>query len=222
MAPADRHTLGIDAGAAIVAVVLTLALFLLLPYVHVVAPSSLPVATLIDIPVVKMPPLPPSLPPPEPAHVTPEPIDIPQPVLDPPTVKAVPLDPVLEFDVALDGIGGDFGLAFSVDAAVDVAGAGGAFELSDVDSLPQAVVQMRPFYPSNARRRRLEGEVTILFTVNSVGDTEDVRVIDSVPEAVFDEAAIRAVKRWRFTPAIKDERPVAVRVRQLIRFRMED
>lgn len=57
-----------------------------------------------------------------------------------------------------------------------------------------------PHYPRSAAARRLSGSVRLAFTVNDAGETEDAQVMDSEPADVFDEAALNAVKRWRFDP----------------------
>lgn len=57
-----------------------------------------------------------------------------------------------------------------------------------------------PHYPRSAAARQLSGSVRLAFTVNDAGETEDVQVMDSEPADVFDEAALNAVKRWRFDP----------------------
>ncbi len=222
MAMAGVRAVGADVRAAVLAVFLTLALFLLLPYVHLVVPAPPPAAHLIEIPVVSLPPTPPPLLPPDMEEPAPRAMSVPQPELNVPVLQVAPLAPVLDFDFAIGGVGGDFGLAFSVEADAGAVSGAGVFELAEVDSVPQAVVQMQPFYPSLARRRRIEGEVTVLFTVNAEGRTGDIRVVASTPEDVFTEAATRAVGRWRFTPAMKDGEAVPVRVRQVIRFRMEE
>lgn len=211
-----------DVMAATLAVCFTVALFLLLPYVHLVVPAPPPAMQLAEMPVVNLPPAPPTLPTPEMEAPPPPTVSVTQPELAIPLVQAVPLTPVLDFDFALGGVGGDFGLAFSVEADAGAISGSGIFELVEVDSVPQAIVQMRPFYPAHARRRRIEGEVTVLFTVNAEGRTGDIRVVASAPDDLFSEAATRAVGRWRFTPAMKDGAAVPVRVRQVIRFRMEE
>ncbi len=222
MEMAGGRVIGADVRAAALAVCFTLALFLLLPYVHLVVPAPPPAMQLTEIPVSSLPPAPPPLPPPEMLEPAPQAVNVPQPELPAPVLQAVPLTPVLDFDFALGGVGGDFGLAFSVEADSGTISGVGVFEMAEVDSVPQAIVQMRPFYPAHARRRRIEGEVTVLFTVNAEGRTGDIRVVASAPDDLFAEAATRAVGRWRFTPAMKDGEAVPVRVRQVIRFRMEE
>jgi len=206
---------------ALQAAFLTAALFLALPYVHLIVPPAPPVADLLEIPRAHLP-APPPLPPPVPLEAASEPPPVVRPELTMPAVPVVPLKPVLDFDFALGGIGGDFSLAFTVADDGGAAGGAAVFELGDVDRVPQALAQMRPLYPAHARRRRIEGDVTVLFTVTAEGRTGGVQVLSSTPEDVFTESAVRAVDRWRFTPAMKGGQAVPVRVRQVIRFRMED
>ena len=46
------------------------------------------------------------------------------------------------------------------------------------------------------------------FTISTVGTVQDVVVIGSKPPFVFDRAALRAVRKWRYSP--KTEGGVAV------------
>lgn len=206
--------------AVFLSTVLTAGLFLLLPYVHLVVPAPPPMAERIEFVQVDLPEPPPL---PLPAGAVPDPLPpVALPELALPSSPAVPLEPVLDFDFGLGDIGGDYSLAFPVGAgAVDMR-ADGVFDIGEVDRVPQAVVQMRPVYPAHARRRRTEGDVTVLFTVTAQGETDGVQVLASTPGDVFTAAALRAVEHWRFTPAMKDGAAVAARVRQVIRFRMED
>lgn len=200
---------------------LTALLFLLLPYVHLLVPAPPPILETVDISLAPIPD-PPPLPPPVQTETHEQPPEDHQPILPVPSVSAAPLEPVLDFDFALNGVGGDFSLAFSVEADVGPVEGTAVYELGDVDRVPQAMAQMRPFYPAHARRRRIEGEVSVLFTVNVNGRTQDIEVLSSTPDDVFTAAAVRSVSRWRFSPALKAGRPVPVRVRQVIRFKMED
>ena len=76
-----------------------------------------------------------------------------------------------------------------------------------------------PEYPDDARRRKIAGWVEVMFTVNEKGDVQDAQVRSSSPEDVFDDAALKAVKRWRFEPATKDGQPVSVR--SMVRLKFE-
>jgi TonB family protein len=68
-----------------------------------------------------------------------------------------------------------------------------------------------PEVPESARRKGIEGWVEVTFTVNEKGNVVDAEVRSSSPEEVFDDAALKAVRQWRFEPATKDGKPVATR-----------
>jgi len=66
---------------------------------------------------------------------------------------------------------------------------------------PRLVGRVAPEYPAIARQRRIEGWVELEYVVDTGGRVVDVRVLDSHPTRVFDAAAERALRRWRFEPA---------------------
>jgi protein TonB len=75
-------------------------------------------------------------------------------------------------------------------------------------------------YPTAAMRARQEGWVVVSFTVDSDGTTSDVKVVESQPRHVFDRAAIDAVERYRFNPAMKDGVAVSSVKQQRIEFKL--
>jgi protein TonB len=79
---------------------------------------------------------------------------------------------------------------------------------------PTLISAPPPRYPLTAMRRKLEGQVTLEFTVQPDGSVSSPRVISATPEGVFDEAAIVAVSRWRFEPL-----PRAVTTRRQLQFK---
>lgn len=75
-----------------------------------------------------------------------------------------------------------------------------------------------PAYPTVARRRRFEGIVVLLVSVDPLGRPARISVADTSGHAVLDEAAVRAVGAWRFVPARIGNTPVAADVRVPVRF----
>ncbi|WP_447736718.1 energy transducer TonB [Rhodanobacter soli] len=75
-------------------------------------------------------------------------------------------------------------------------------------------------YPTAAMRARQEGWVVVSFTVDPDGTTSDVKVIESQPRHVFDRAAMDAVERYRFNPAMKDGVAVSSVKQQRIEFKL--
>ena len=66
-------------------------------------------------------------------------------------------------------------------------------ELSPVDVV-------YPKYPVDAARNEIEGSVTLSFDINHQGHPENITIVESVPEGVFDEQATLAFKQWRYEP----------------------
>jgi len=63
------------------------------------------------------------------------------------------------------------------------------------------VHRVAPQYPRRAFQRRIEGSVTVSFTVQPDGSVADPVVTAAKPRrGIFDEAAVRAVSRWKFKP----------------------
>lgn len=78
---------------------------------------------------------------------------------------------------------------------------------------PKAVVHPPAEYPRGAPPAR----VILFVTVQADGSVGDVAVAESGGTA-FDEAAVRAVRQWRFEPARRGTEPVAARIRIPMRF----
>ena len=74
---------------------------------------------------------------------------------------------------------------------------------------PRIVVGERPDYPENARAKGWEGTVRLQILVNTDGRVEDVRIVASSGYAELDQTAQRAVRSWRFSPALKNGSPIA-------------
>jgi protein TonB len=85
---------------------------------------------------------------------------------------------------------------------------------------PQVVLRVDPAYPQLARQRRIEGWVELDFLVGTDGRAQDIRVVESSPNAMFDTAAMRALERWRFEPARRGTVAEPMRSRTRITFRL--
>jgi protein TonB len=77
-------------------------------------------------------------------------------------------------------------------------GAGG----TDRDIVP--LVRVDPDYPPRAKQRGIEGYVDVEFTISPVGTVQNPQVIASEPSFVFDRAALRAVRKWKYNPKIEN------------------
>jgi periplasmic protein TonB len=114
--------------------------------------------------------------------------------------------------------------AITMAPTIDTAGAMTGINISagsDRDVIP--LVRINPEYPPRAQTRGIEGWVQVQFTISETGSVIDAVVVDSSPKNVFDEAALKAISRWRYNPKV--EGAVAVQrkgVQTILRFELED
>jgi TonB family protein len=80
-------------------------------------------------------------------------------------------------------------------------------------SAPVAIRQVKADYTQEAQAQRIEGAVTLDVVVTADGAVSDVKVAKSL-DSVFglDREAVKAMKEWKFRPATKDGKAVAVQV----------
>jgi len=95
------------------------------------------------------------------------------------------------------------------------------YDVSQVDRMPMPLVPINPIYPYRAQRFSISGYVKAGFVVDAEGRAGEIRIIESVPEDLFDESVRRALERAKFRPGLVDGEPVATRVVQVIRFDLE-
>ena len=86
-------------------------------------------------------------------------------------------------------------------------------------SRPQPVSSPAPRYPAQALRRGEQGTVMVAAEVGPDGVPSSVSVARSSGSRLLDRAAVDAVKRWRFRPAMADGRPTTGEVQVPINFR---
>ena len=90
------------------------------------------------------------------------------------------------------------------------------YDLGPGVTAPRVIKQVNPHYSTN-RGVRAVGSVIIALVVSSKGLPRDPRVVKGI-EKDLDQSAVEAVKEWRFAPAQKDGKAVAVRVSVQIEF----
>jgi protein TonB len=95
-----------------------------------------------------------------------------------------------------------------------------AFDLKEVDTPPQLLRRVEPIYPFQAKKNNIEGSVTLRFIVNTEGDVVEPKVAQSDPPDIFDEAALQAIMKCKFKPAVKNGRPVDVIVIAPMKFEL--
>ncbi len=90
-----------------------------------------------------------------------------------------------------------------------------------VDRMPVPMERVKPVYPMAARRRGLDGRVVLRIFVDAGGGVREVRVQSAEPVGVFEDRAVEAVRRWRFTPAMAHGAPVGMWMTLPVRFSLD-
>jgi TonB family protein len=94
---------------------------------------------------------------------------------------------------------------------------GGPYRPGSGVTAPTLLREVRPTYTQEARRRGIEGDVTLQIVVRRDGSISDVRVVRSLG-AGLDEKAVEAVRQWKFGPATRQGQPVDVLVNVSVAF----
>jgi protein TonB len=84
---------------------------------------------------------------------------------------------------------------------------------------PRKIVDAAPAYPQFAQMSHIEGLVVIEATIDTRGAVQAARVLRSVP--FLDEAALAAVRQWRYTPALLNGVPVPVIMTVTVKFTLQ-
>jgi periplasmic protein TonB len=138
--------------------------------------------------------------------------------------KEVPLKPEArdpESEQHGSPTGSDIGMAEGMEVGVEggvvggvpggviggVIGGTGDGPVLDYDQPPRPIKITKPQYPQEAFVKKIEGIVEVEILIDASGNVARARVVQSIP--ALDQAALQTVYQWRFSPAIKNGRPVA-------------
>lgn len=96
---------------------------------------------------------------------------------------------------------------------------GGLYRVGGGVSSPQLVFRVEPEYSEEARKAKFQGTVVLSIIVDEQGLPRGFKVVRPLGLGL-DDRAIEAVKKWRFRPAYKDGKPVAVMASVEVNFRL--
>jgi TonB family protein len=92
--------------------------------------------------------------------------------------------------------------------------------LCDEITMPVLVEKVNPVYPPSAREEKVTGTVIVNTVVTEDGMVDAIEVVES-PDERLSAAAVEAIKKWQFEPALCDGKPVAVYYNLTVNFRLE-
>jgi protein TonB len=84
---------------------------------------------------------------------------------------------------------------------------------------PKKIQDKKPVYPQIAQTAKVQGVVIIEATIGKDGSVKDAKILRSV--ALLDQAAIDAVKQWKFTPTLLNGVPVEVLMTVTVNFTLQ-
>jgi protein TonB len=84
---------------------------------------------------------------------------------------------------------------------------------------PRAIVLTQPIYPEVARKARRQGTVIVEAVIDRAGYVVDARILREVGLGCGD-AAVNAIRTWRYAPALLNGRPVSVYLTVTVSFQL--
>jgi TonB family protein len=84
---------------------------------------------------------------------------------------------------------------------------------------PTLIREVAPSYPEIARQSKVEGTVILEVGTNTYGQVEVVKILRSIP--LLDQAAVDAVKQWRYEPFLLDGKPRKALFTVTVRFQLK-
>jgi protein TonB len=85
--------------------------------------------------------------------------------------------------------------------------------------MPRKIRDVRPEYPANAQAARIQGVVIMDVRIGPDGSILDATILRSIPE--LDNAALAAVRQWRFEPTLLNGAPVDVVTTVTVNFALQ-
>jgi TonB family protein len=94
-----------------------------------------------------------------------------------------------------------------------------------VDVIPAATLELAryvpPKFPVEARERGLSGWVDVLLVIRPDGSVSDVSITGAEPAGLFEQAAVDAVRKWRYKPVERNGHAVDQRARLRMKFALD-
>lgn len=85
---------------------------------------------------------------------------------------------------------------------------------------PEKVFAPQPQYTEIARKARIQGVVIVQAIIDKEGNVTNIKVLKGLPMGL-EEAAVDAMKQWKFKPATLNGRPVTVYYNLTVNFKLQ-
>jgi TonB family protein len=121
---------------------------------------------------------------------------------------------------AISGFAGASGEISTFVARPDKPAADGTLRVGGQIRAPQRVLNVAPVYPQEAQDARVQGVVIIEAKIGADGGIAEAWVVRSIP--MLDQAALDAVRQWRYSPTLMNGAPVPVRMTVTVNFTLSE
>jgi protein TonB len=81
---------------------------------------------------------------------------------------------------------------------------------------PKPIVQVHPDYPTLARQAHIQGQVQIDAVLDEQGNVVEMKIVSGPP--LLYQAALDALKKWKYEPTYLNDQPIAVQMIVTITF----
>lgn len=138
--------------------------------------------------------------------------------------QRVNMKPKLDFELnpRLPAAPMDLAMPVLENFSMDVPQLKSVYDVAELDSALIPLVRIPSMYPARAKRRGIQGFVTVEFMVTKEGLVKDIVVVEAQPEKVFENSVLTSVSQWKFKPPTVEGIPVATRARTTMKFKLEE
>ncbi len=82
------------------------------------------------------------------------------------------------------------------------------------------IISVAPYYPTQALKKGIQGDVIINFIVTTNGSVSNPVVLSSTGDGIFDNEALRAIQKFKYMPKVVDGKAVEYKLSNTIKFRL--
>ena len=75
-----------------------------------------------------------------------------------------------------------------------------------------------PVYPEEAKKNHIQGDVVVQLNIDTEGNPTDVTVVQGHPALA--DAAVTAIRQWKYKPYLLDGKPVMIETTALVKFHL--
>lgn len=94
-----------------------------------------------------------------------------------------------------------------------------AYRVGGGVSAPRVLTSPDPAYTSVAQKAKFQGTSVLFVVVNEAGEATEIQIAEPLGGGL-DDRAVEAVRKWKFSPAMKDGHPVPVKINVEINFKL--